>query len=305
MSTQQLHAVTGAFGYSGQYITRKLLAAGHKVRTLTNSPPHPDLFDYPIETHPLAFEDPSALARSLQGVDVLHNTYWVRFNYKTFTHAAAVRNTLALFNAAKAAGVRRIIHISITNPFEDSPLSYFRGKAQLERALRELGVSHCILRPAVLFGQEDILINNIAWLLRRSPIFGLFGRGDYHLQPIYVDDLADLALQQSQLSENMILNAIGPETFTYRQLVQTIARIISVTRLIIPMPPSLAYGIGWIASKFLGDVLITRDEIHGLMADLLHVNTPPTGTTRLTDWAREHADTLGLHYASELARRRV
>jgi nucleoside-diphosphate-sugar epimerase len=166
-------------------------------------------------------------------------------------------------------------------------------------------MSYTILRPTVLFGKEDILINNIAWMLRRFPIFGVFGDGRYCLQPIYVDDLAKLAVQHGRFSENVILNAIGPETFTYRDLVRTLGEIIRRPRPIIRISPRLGYLIGSAVGRLVGDVTITWDEIKGLMSDLLHVNTPPTGTTKLTDWAPTHAATLGNHYASELARRRT
>src|SRR5262249_479008 len=147
---------------------------------------------------------------------VLINTYWVRFDHTRFTHAEAVANTKILFQSAKTAGVRRIVHVSITNPDINSDLPYFRGKAELEVALEQLGVSHCILRPTVLFGKEDVLINNIAWSLRHFPIFGVFGAGNYKLQPIYVDDLASAVVEQIAKNTNEVINAIGPETFIYR-----------------------------------------------------------------------------------------
>ena len=215
-----------------------------------------------------------------------------------------MRNTLALFEAAKAAGVERIVHVSITNPSEDSPLEYFRGKAVLERHLRNLGVSYAILRPAVLFGKEDILINNIAWMLRQLPVFGVFGDGQYRLQPIHVDDLARLAVEQGRARENVIINAIGPETFTYRELVATIGEIIGKPRPIVSVPPGVGYALAWLMGKMVGDVVLTREEIEGLMQGLLYVDAPPAGQTHLTDWARRHAATLGRRYTSELARRR-
>lgn len=304
MSSSPVYAVTGAFGYSGKYIAQKLLARGRTVMTLTNSTDRANAFGGQIRAVPFNFDKPAALAESLRGVDVLYNTYWVRFNHRLFKHADAVQNTLALFDAAQRAGVRRIVHISITNPSEDSPLEYFSGKARLERALIESGLSYAILRPTVLFGKEDILINNIAWALRHFPAFGLFGTGDYKLQPIYVEDLAELAVQQGESNANAIINAIGPETFTYRALAQRIAQLIGVRRLIVPLPPMLTYAVGKLISVFTQDVMITREEIAGLMANLLYVNTPPTGTTKLTDWISKHADTLGRHYTSELARRR-
>jgi NADH dehydrogenase len=304
VATTELHAVTGAFGYSGKYIARRLLDQGRDVLTLTNSPDRPNPFGQAVRAVPFDFDQPDRLVESLRGVAVLYNTYWVRFNYRQIRFADAVRNTRVLFEAARQAGVRRIVHVSITNPSADSPLEYFRGKALLEQALMESGVSYAILRPAVLFGKEDILINNIAWVLRRFPVFGVFGRGDYRLQPIYVDDLAALAVQEGSLSENHLVNAIGPETFSYRELAEQLGRIIGRPRRVVSVPPWLGYAVGSVLGRLVGDVLITRDEIRGLMAGLLYVDAPPAGTARLTDWARSHASELGRHYANELARRR-
>lgn len=301
--SQETHVVTGAFGFSGRFIATRLLAAGLRVRTLTNSPHRQHPFGDQIVAHPFRFDDHNALVESLQGAAVLYNTYWVRFTHGAFSHDLAVENTLKLFQAAKQAGVRRIVHTSITNPSLDSHLDYFRGKAQLEEALGKLGPSFAILRPAVLFGTEGILINNIAWLLRRFPLFGVFGDGSYKLQPIFVDDFAALAVEHGMGSGNLIIDAIGPETFTYKSLVQTIGRIIDKPRPIIPIPDWLGYAVGWAVGKLVGDVVITRAEIEGLKAGLLFTESPPAGRTSLTDWALQNADTLGRNYANELARR--
>lgn len=304
MSERQIHAVTGAFGYSGKYIARRLLDQGQEVRTLTNSLNRRNPFDGRISAHPFNFDNPEKLKESLKSVSVLYNTYWVRFNHKMFTQADAVENTITMFHAAKEAGVERVVHVSITNPSEDSPLEYFRGKAELEKVLKESGMTYSILRPAVLFGKEDILINNIAWALRMLPLFGVFGDGNYRMQPIYVDDFAKLAVEEGQKCDNSIIDAIGPETFTYRGLVQQIGKIIGKKRPVISVSPRLGYIVGNIISKLVDDVLITPEEIEGLMADLLYTESPPAGKTRLTDWAKEYAESLGRHYASELARRR-
>jgi len=304
MPEAPLHVVTGAFGYSGQYIATRLLDAGVRVRTLTNSTDRASPLQGRIEAHPFHFDRPEQLANSLRGASVLYNTYWVRFNARDFRHSLAVQNTRTLFRAAKEAGVGRVVHVSITNPSEDSPLEYFHGKAVLERALKESGLSYAILRPTVLFGREDILINNIAWLLRRLPIFGVFGSGEYRLQPIHVDDLAELAVAQGRAADDVTIDAIGPETFTYRELVRTIGDAIGKRRPIVSVPPILGYVVGWLLGAVVGDVIITRPEIEGLMADLLYVDSPPAGTTKLSEWAGSHSATLGASYASELARRR-
>jgi NADH dehydrogenase len=298
-------AVTGAFGYSGRYITRRLLEDGHGIITLTNSTHRENPFGAAVRAVPFHFDQPELLARSLEGIDALVNTYWVRFNHRLFTHDQAVANSRILFQAAKDAGVKRVVHVSITNPDIHSDLSYFRGKAEVEAALQATGVSHCILRPAVLFGKEDILINNIAWALRHLPVFGVFGSGEYRLQPIYVDDLAAAAAHQATHSGgNQILNAIGPETFTYRRMVQAIARAIGVRRPILRVPPAAGYWMVRLLGVFTHDIIITRQEIAGLMEGRLNVDAPPLGATKLTDWLVQHAETLGCRYTSELARRK-
>ncbi|KAB8141398.1 NAD(P)H-binding protein [Chloroflexia bacterium SDU3-3] len=296
--------VTGAFGYSGKYIAQRLLAQGRSVATLTNSPQRANAFGGRVKAHPFSFERPDELERALYGTEVLYNTYWVRFNHSMFSHADAVANTLALFEAAQRAGVRRIVHVSITNPSLESPLEYFSGKARLEQALVESGLSYAILRPTVLFGKEDILINNIAWVLRHLPVFGVFGDGQYKVQPIAVEDLADLAVAQGAVQASATINAIGPETYTYRAMVEMIGRGIGARRPMVGVPPALGLLVGQALGALVNDVIITREEIAGLMAGLLCVDTPPIGTTRLSAWVAANAATLGRRYASELGRRR-
>ncbi len=298
------HAVTGAFGYSGRYIASRLLDEGHEVITLTGSVHRrSDLADR-VQAFPLDFKRPDDIVEALDGVSTLFNTYWVRFNHRLFKHSDAVANTKILFEAAKLAGVDRIIHISITNPSIKSPLSYFRGKAEVEVALEDCGVSYAILRPAVLFGREDILINNIAWALRRFPVFGLFGDGSYGLCPISVEDLAAAAVEYGRSAENVTVDAVGPETFTYRELVETIGRIIGERRPVVEVSSRLGWLMGRLIGTLHGDVMITMDEVRGLTANLLHVDSKPLGTTRLTEWVRAHRQTLGRKYTSEMARRK-
>jgi NADH dehydrogenase len=304
MPESNLHAVTGAFGFSGRYIAQHLLKAGYDVITLTNSLHRPNPFGQRVKAYPFHFDTPERLIESLQGVSTLYNTYWVRFNHDTFGFASAIDNSLTLFEAAKQAGVERVVHTSITNPSQNSPLEYFSGKARLEKALLASGLSYAILRPAVLFGPRSILINNIAWMLRKLPVFGVFGDGSYRLQPIHVDDFARLAVEQGRRRENVILDAIGPETFTYRELVRVIGEGIGRPRPIISVPPVLGHLAAALIGKLVGDVVLTRDEIKGLMAGLLYVDGPPAGHIRLSDWVRQNAETLGRRYESELARHR-
>jgi len=294
-------AVTGAFSYSGKYITKGLLERGAEVITLTGHPNRPDPFDGKVKAYPLDFDE-AGMTRSLQGVDVLVNTYWVRFDKGRNTQPRAVENTRKLVNAAKAAGVKRMVHISIANPSAESHLPYYWGKAANEKAVIESGMSYAILRPTVLVGKEDILINNIAYLLRRLPFFALPGNGSYGIQPVYVDDLAQLAVEGVYSKDSYIIDAVGPETFTFKEMVELIGRKVGVKRLLIPFPPRLALLAAQFLSLFVKDVLLTPEEVDGLMGNLLVSKEPPRCKTRLSDWLEENKDQVGAKYASELAK---
>jgi NADH dehydrogenase len=303
----ELHVVTGAFGYSGQRIAERLLEAGERVRTLTDSPSRSSPLRGRIEVHAFNFDRSKRLEEALRGAAVLYNTYWVRFNQRrprSFRFARAVENTRELFAAAKRAGVGRVVHVSIANASPDSPFDYFRGKAKLEKELRDSGLAHTILRPALLFGGDDVLINNLAWLLRRFPAVPVFGDGQYRVQPIHVDDLAALAVEEGRARENRTLDAVGPETYTFVGLMEELSRALGVRRLLVPVPPALGLASAWLLGKLLRDVVVTRDEVAGLMQELLYTGAKPTGSIRLSEWARTHAATLGLRWSSELGRRR-
>jgi uncharacterized protein YbjT (DUF2867 family) len=304
MAREELDIVTGAFGYSGRYITERLLEAGCRVKTLTGSPQRANPFGGRVQALPYRWDDPRAMAKDMLGATVLYNTYWIRFETRKMKFDQAVQNTKILFAAAKAAGIRRIVHVSIANPAMDARYPYFKGKAQCEKLLAESGISHAILRPAVLFGGEGILINNIAWALRRLPVFAVFGSGRYRLRPIHVDDFARLAIGQARASDTRTLDAVGPESFTYRELVEAVGGAIGKRRPLVSVPASLAIPAAWLIGKLKRDVLLTRHEVRALMANLLSSPAPATGGTRLTDWLRENAQTLGVRYAGELVRRR-
>ena len=295
-------AVTGAFSYSGKYITKRLLERDEEVITLTNHPNRPNPFDGKVKAFPLNFNNEAELIASMRGADALVNTYWIRFDKGNNTQPKAVENTGKLVHAAVKAGVKRIVHISITNPSADSHLPYFWGKAANEKFVTESGMSYAILRPTVLFGKEDILINNIAWLLRRFPIFGLPGDGSYKLSPVYVDDLAALAVECVYGSEDYIWDAVGPDEFTFREMVELIGKTVDKTPPLIPLPPRLALLAAQFLSLFVNDVMLTPEEVDGLMANLLVSKETPRRKTSLKDWLRENRNTVGGHYASELAR---
>jgi uncharacterized protein YbjT (DUF2867 family) len=298
----QLDAVTGAFSYSGAAIARDLISSGHQVRTLTGHPGRAPA-DSPIDCRPLDFSDPDGLRESLTGVHTLYNTYWVRFAHGTINHETAVANSRVLFGAAVAAGVQRIVHISITNPSRDSPDPYFRGKAAVEQALADCGVpSYAIARPAVLFGGDGVLLNNIAWLLRHLPVFAIGGRGDYRLRPIHIDDLAALCVSLGARTDVAVVDAVGPESLTFRQLVETIRAAVGSRSVLVPVPGMVIPALANALNLALHDELLTADEYASMAAGRADSAAPATGTIAVTQWVADHGDELGRRYANELDR---
>jgi uncharacterized protein YbjT (DUF2867 family) len=293
-------AVTGAFSYSGKYITRRLLARDEEVITLTGHPNRPDPFGGKVKVYPLDFNEAN-MTRNLQVVDILINTYWVRFDKGENTQPRAVENTRKLVNAAKAAGIKRIVHISIANPSAQSPLPYYWGKAANEKVVIDSGLSYAILRPTVLYGGgEDILINNIAYLLRRFPFFLIPGDGSYGIQPVYIEDLADLAVEGVYSKENYVIDAVGPDAYTFKELVQLIGEKVRAKRPLISVPSRLALLAAQFLSLLVRDVILTSEEVKGLMANLLVSKQPPRGKTAFKNWLEENKSIVGTKYASEI-----
>lgn len=296
-----LDVVTGAFSYSGRSVARQLLESGRSVRTLTGHAARATAGE-PIEVRPLDFADLPGLVESLRGSTVLYNTYWVRFAQGSVTHDHAVENSRTLFHAAARAGVQRIVHISITHPSIDSRLPYFRGKAKVERVLVETGVPYAILRPAILFGGDDVLINNIAWLLRHLPIFAIGGRGQYRIRGIHVDDLAALALASAREEGDVIVNAVGPDQPTFYELVDQIRRCVGSNSMVVKVPGPLVPMLTAVLNPLLRDVLLTRDEFQAMATGLADTDGPATGSTSMLGWIADNAELLGTSYANELDR---
>jgi len=302
MENPELNVVTGAFSHTGKYIAGRLLAMGESVKTLTGHPECENPFGGRVSTHPFNFDSSGRLAASLQGATTLYNTYWIRFPHRWGTFEAAVENSKTLIKAAEEAGVRRMVHISITNPSEESPFPYFRGKALVEKAIIDSKLAYAIVRPALIFGVEGILINNIAWLLRRFPLFAVAGSGDYRAQPIFVEDLAEIAVSAGHKNDNIVIDAVGPEIFTFEELVRLIADKIHRQARIVHVRPGLMLFLARLTGLVVRDVVLTKDETGGLMANLLVSREPATGRTRLSQWLGENAEALGANYASELRR---
>lgn len=303
MGTTQVNVVTGAFSHTGKYIAQQLLSMGEKVVTLTNRVDRENTFGHQVKAFPFNFDKPRELTESLRGAKTLYNTYWVRYPRGQVSFDKAIENIKTLIAAAKEAGIHRIVHISITNPSEDSPFLYFRGKALVEKAITQSKLSYAIIRPTIIFGPEGILINNIAWLLRKFPVFTVFGSGNYRIQPVFVKDVAEIAVGAGHKDSNMVIDAVGPKIYTFDELVRLIASKIDSRAKIVGVNPGLALFLARLIGRAVRDVVITRDEIGGLMSHLLVSEVEATAPTRFSEWLSQNADKTGIRYISGLERR--
>jgi NADH dehydrogenase len=293
-------AVTGAFSYTGSVIARELLARGRPVRTLVRSPApagHP--LAGAVRVAPLDLDDEAALVRALDGTEVLYNTFWIRFPRGQWTFEWAIAASARLFRAAAEAGVERIVHISVTRPSLASPYAYFRAKAAVDDLVLAAPVPATVVRPSLVFGgRQEILVNNIAWFLRRLPVFAIPRRA-CHVQPVHVDDVARLVIEEAGPG---VVDAVGPEAFTYRGLVECVAAAVGARTRLVPLPEHAVTSFGQAAGLALRDTVVTREELGALTASLLTSDDPPRGTVLFSEWVARQRDWLGREYHSELDR---
>ena len=299
----EMDVVTGAFSYSGSRIAELLIESGRGVRTLTHHPNRDHPLSATVQAARYRFDDPDTLARSLEGVSTLYNTYWIRFERGPATFANAVANSRALFEAARRAGVARIVHVSIANPSLDSPLPYYRGKALVEQALAANDVPYSIVRPTWIFGgPREVLANNIAWILRHMPIFAVPGDGRYLVQPIHLDDFARICLRAAHGATGVVKDAAGPDTVSFEQLVRAVRDAVGSRSTILHAPPAAMAALAHALGFFVRDVVLTAEEIRGLTAGLLESAQPSLGSISLIEWLTENARWLGREYANEIDR---
>ena len=296
------HAVTGATSYTGRYVAQRLVAADHQVLDLTRAPHLPHALGEAVSNVKLDLDHLDRLTESLRGVDTLFNTLWIRFERGPVTYAWAIERSRILFGAAKRAGVRRVVHLSVINASRSAPTAYFRAKAVVEEALIGSGLSYAIVRPTVTFGPGDLRVNNLAWTLRHLPAFGIPGDGRYPIQPVHVEDVADAAVRAAAIPDDITLDAGGPDVFSFNDFVALVRQAVGSHALIVHLPAAASLAAARLIGLVVRDVVLTRHEVIELRERLMFSAHPPTGTIHLADWLAANADAVGRRWASELDR---
>jgi NADH dehydrogenase len=295
-------AVTGAFGFTGRAIAERLLDAGRDVLTLTRRSGRGDPLAARIEAVPLDFGRPDLLPGALSGVDTLFNTYWIRFPRGGETFERAIAESTVLIGAAREAGVRRLVHVSVVGADPAGPTPYVRAKGVLEGAVERSGLEWSIVRPTLTYGPDDILVNNLAWALRHLPVYGMPGDGRYPIQPVHVDDVARICIESAEARPGTVVDAGGPETFAYRDMVAVVRTAVRSRAVVMSMPAPLVLAAGRILGLLLHDVVLTPDEIRELTCGWLASAEPPRGRIDLRAWVSANGRRLGCDWSSELAR---
>ena len=288
--------ITGAFSYTGAAVADELLNRGHEVHTLTNR-----RSDKQITSAPLKF-DQEHLETQLRGAETFINTYWIRLPYAGQTFDTAVENSRLLISAAKNAGVKRIVHISVSNAEKGTNLGYYHGKNQVEKFLRESGAPYSIVKPTLIVGPGDVLTNNIAWFLRRLPLFLVPGGGRYRIQPVMLNDVAKITADAAEASGNLEVDAAGPTIITFRDYVKKLAKACGLRRWIFGAPIWMALPALKLVGLLLRDIILTREEVLGLKQELLVTSSPPLGKESVEDWLINNGRHLGRKYANDLDR---
>lgn len=293
--------VTGAFGFTGKYISKLLLSKGESIKTFTNKV-NRDIFGEKIEIFKYDFRNKEYLIKAMSNAKRLYNTYWIRFPYKNISFKEVINNTKILIDCAKEANIEKVIHISITNANPKSKFQYFKYKGIVEEMIKDSKIDYFILRPTVIFGKESILINNIAWFLKKLPLFFIFGKGRYLVQPIYIEDLAKIAVFGADNFKNKIVDIVGPEIFEFKEMINLIKTKISSKSKIIYLPSFLFQIFIPILNFLTKDIVLTKEELKALKDNLLYSKEEPLGKKKFTDWIDENKDNLGKEYFSELLR---
>ena len=272
-AADRLITVFGGSGFIGRHVVRALARAGWRVRVATRRPdlcghlqPMGDVGQIHAVQANLRF--PESVAAALEGaeaavnlVGILYPTGWQNFE------AVHVKGAQAVAEAAKAAGLGTLIHLSSIAADSQNPSEYARTKAEGEARVSEAFPGAVILRPSVVFGPEDKFFNLFASMARLSPGLPLIGGGHTRMQPVYVGDVA-LALERVLAGEAgaSVYELGGPAVFTFREILEFILKATGRRRMLVPLPfgaaRALAYMVQWLPSP-----LLTVDQVHLLEAD--------------------------------------
>ena len=257
--------VTGGTGFLGRRVVRELLERGHQVRLLVHTPGTERMFSHrQVEVQYGSVRDPVALSSAFYDVEsVVHLVGVIRPTRRDSFENVHREGTANVLAAAKEAGARHFLHVSVIGAANDRSYPYLYTKWQGEQEVLNGGIPYTIFRPSMLFGEGDEFLNALAGLVRLFPLVPVIGSGKNRLHPLAADDLARciaITLGREDL-KGRTLDLGGAERLSYNQLVSEVAKAMGKRRLRFHLPVWLMYAVTAVSQVFLPRPPITTDQI--------------------------------------------
>lgn len=272
--------VLGGTGFIGRHICEKLVQAGHEVMVPTRKLENARLIQTLPRLQPIVcnVHDAAALSAAVSGHDALINLVAILHGSEAEFERVHVSLPRSIVAACKAAGVARVVHISSLAASVDAPSRYLRSKGRGEQVWQDSGLDVCILRPSVVFGAGDRLLNVFAALQKIFPFVPL-ASAQAQFQPVWVDDVAQAALRCLGLNDSQneskvsrfgegqkakIFELAGPATMSLRDLFELAGRCVGAQRPIWPLPASLGRLQAACMEYMPGPALMSRDNLDSM-----------------------------------------
>ena len=273
-SSARLVTVFGGSGAIGRYVVQALAKRGHRVRVAVRRP------DLAGHVQPLGAVGQIkriqanvryrwSIERAVEGADAVVNLVGIlnEGGRQTFDAVQAF-GPRAIGEAATAAGVSDVVHVSAIGADQPSTIGYLRSKAEGEAGIREAAPEAVIMRPAIVFGPEDQFFNRFAAMARMAPALPLIGGGATKFQPVFVGDVGEAIARavDGNARTGAIYELGGPEVLTLKQCMELVLEVTRRRRLLVPMPWSVARLIGRIA-RHVPRAPLTLDQVRMLRFD--------------------------------------
>ena len=265
----QVVTVFGGTGFLGRRVVRHLRDKGFSVRIASRHPRSSSGGDPEVQPIAADVRERESIAAAVRGASGVVNAVSLYVERGTVTfHAVHVVAAQRLAEQARKAGVERLIQISGIGADAASSSPYIRARGQGEQAVRAAFPNSGVIRPAVMFGPDDAFLNTLVQLLRRLPIYPMFGRGQTRLQPADVEDVGEAVarLMQRTPAEAITVECGGPRVYTYEELLRTIGRAANVKRVLVPVPFAAWHALTWVA-EMLPAAPITRNQVELMEID--------------------------------------
>jgi uncharacterized protein YbjT (DUF2867 family) len=257
--------VFGGTGFLGRRVVKHLLEGEFSIRVASR---HPERTGALFESINADINDDRSVIAAVAGVEGVVNavSLYVESGQQTF-HSVHVTRAARVARLAREASVKRLIHVSGIGSDAGSASPYIRSRAEGEKVVRDAFPAATLIRPSVMFGRGDAFVGPVAKMLRHLPVFPLFGRGQTKLQPAHVEDVAEAIARAIQTTQSRMSYELGgPRIYTYRSLLEVIARHLRRKPLLVPTPFGLWHALASVA-EMLPQPPITRNQVELMQID--------------------------------------